>query len=141
MDTANNTSKRRWTIRLLLVLALVGIAFWMFEIGREFDVLIDNEAVTINDREYPNVQYANVVLDGEGKPLFFEADDRLIRKMAGKKHTLRVDILDDDQETVTKTVERQIKLNSDTKAWMISLPAVVGEAPDVFLPNPAQTGQ
>lgn len=142
MNTPNNTSKRRWAIRLLLVLALVGIAFLMYEIGKEYDVLIDNETVTIDGREYPAIEYASVVVDGgEDKPLAFEAEDRLIRKMAGRGHTLRVNILAGDGETVTRTIERQIKLNVDTKAWMISLPAVAAEAPGIFIRNPARAEQ
>ncbi len=135
--TVSNISKRRWTIRLLIIAALVGIAFWMYDIGKEYNVLVDNETVTIDGKEYPTVEYADLVVDGdEKKPLSFEADDRLVQKMVGKGHTLRVNILKDDQETLVKTIERHIKLNVDTRAWMISLPAVVGEAPNIFIPNP-----
>ena len=132
-----NVSKRRWIIRLLLLAVLVGIAFLMYDIGKEYTVLIDNETVTIDGKEYPAVEYADLVVDGEeNKAISFEMDDRLIQKMVGNGHTLRVKILKDDQETVTGTVERHIKLNIDTKAWMISLPAIVGEAPNIFIPNP-----
>ena len=135
--TVSNVSKRRWTIRLILLAALVGIAFLMYDIGKEYNVLIDNETVTIDGKEYPAVEYADLIVDGnEAKALSFEADDRLIQKMVGNGHTLRVKILKDDQETVVKTVERKIKLTVDPKAWMISLPAVVGEAPNIFIPNP-----
>lgn len=135
--TISNLSKRRWAIRLLLIAALIGVAFWMYEIGKEHSVLIDNETVTIGGKEYQAIDRADVILDGnEDKKLSFEADDRLIQKMVGRSHTLRVKILGDDEETVIGTVERHIKININTQALMLSLPAIVEEAPEIFIPNP-----
>lgn len=132
----SNVAKRRWAIRLILVAALVGVAFLMYDIGKEYSVLIDNDTVTIDGRKYPAIEYADLVIDGEKKALFFQEEDRLIRKLVGKEHTLLVKVLDDDEETVVETVERRVKLDVNTKAWMISLPAIVGGAPDIFIPNP-----
>jgi len=140
--TISAISKRRWTIRLILLAALVGVAFWMYEIGKEYSVLIDNETVTIGGNEYAAVGYATLTVDGDdAKPLSFEADDRLVQKMVARSHTLSVNILGEDGETVVKTVERRIKLNADAAAWMISLPAVAAEAPEIFIPNPLSKPQ
>lgn len=135
--TVSDISKRRLAVRLLLLAALIGIAFWMHEIGKEYSVLVDNETVTINGTEYPAVARAEVFLDGdETKGLSFEAEDRLVLKMVGRGHILRVNLLEEDGETVIRTIERRININVDTTAWMISLPAVTADAPGIFIPNP-----
>ena len=131
-------AKRRLAIRLALLLGMVALAFAMYHIGKEFNVLLDNETVTVDGTDYPMIDYAMLTIDGDDdKEIEIMADDRIIRKMVGKKHKLVLKIMAEDEETVVKTVERTITLNVDTKAWMVSLPAVANEAENIFVPNPA----
>lgn len=129
--------KRRIAIRLLLVAALVGVAFLMYNIGREYKVLLDNETVAVDGTEYPAVPYAELTIDGnENKKTEIFADDRIVEKMVGSRHSLMLTIMNEDDGKVIRTVERTFKLNVDTRKWMISLAAVAGGAENIFVPNP-----
>jgi hypothetical protein len=116
---------------------MIALGFLMYHIGKEYSVFLDNETVTINGGEYAAVGYGSLTIDGDEKQsLDFWADDRVIRKVLGKTHKLSVKILDEDDDSVIRTIERTVSLSIDTRAFMISLAAIAGEAEDIFVPNP-----
>ena len=101
-----NINKKRLVIRLALVALLVLLCFVLYYIGKEHEVLLDNKNVTIEGREYQEIPYMNVVVDGdEDKALEFYAGDRDVVKLKGPSHTLKISVINEDTEEVTKTVE------------------------------------
>jgi hypothetical protein len=128
---------RRAAVRLLVVAALVGIGFLMHRIGREFDVMIDNGAATIDGARYDGMEYGNVAIDaGKGSAFDIWAGDRVIKKMVGAKHKLTIKILNEDDDSVVKTVERDITIDFDTRAEMVSIGAIIAGARNILAKNP-----
>ncbi|MDR2780292.1 MAG: hypothetical protein LBB28_04120 [Synergistaceae bacterium] len=128
---------RRVAVQALVVLLLAGIGFLMYKIGREFDVIIDNGTVNIDGARYEAMDYGMVIIDGDEKKGFnMWAKDRVIKKMIGSEHRLSIQIMNEDDDSVVKTVERGITLGFDQRAMMVSIPAVIGDAPGILTPNP-----
>lgn len=138
--SAASTGIRRFIVRTILILFLIFLGVAMYHIGREYSVLLDNETVTIDGREYPVIAYGSLIIDGDEKNAAdIWENDRLLQKFVGTNHTLRVLVLNEDDGSVLNTAERRIKLDFDTSEWMISLAAVAGESENILIPNPAYT--
>ncbi|MDR1965382.1 MAG: hypothetical protein LBQ36_01615 [Synergistaceae bacterium] len=127
---------RRLAAQALVVLGLVALAFLMHAIGREFDVMIDNHAVDIGGSRHDAIAYGSVSIDGDAKGFDVWADDRVIKKMVGASHKLTIKILNEDDDSVIRTIERDIKIDFDTRAEMVSIAAIASGAPDILTPNP-----
>jgi hypothetical protein len=121
-------------IRAALVAALVAVAFAMYSIGKEHNVLLDNRAVTIDGVEYAALDTLALSIDGVKKN-DIKAGDRAAHKMVGRKHKITVSVMRPDK-TPEKTVERAVRFDSDMRKWMISLPALAAGAPDIYIPSP-----
>ena len=133
-----NTHGKRTFIRIGLLIVLIGFGFFLYNIGMEHQVLLDNKTVTIEGKTLEEIPYARLTIDGNGEnPFEFEAGDRDITKLIGSNHKLKLEILEEDQETVIKTVERNLPLGT-TPSMMISLPAILAEAGDITIPMPTE---
>ena len=134
--TTHNINKKRLVIRLSLVALLILLCFVLFYTGKEHEVLLDNKTATIGGREYQEIAYMNVVVDGdEEKTLEFYADDRDVVKLQGPSHTIKISVINEDTEEVIKTVERSLSLGV-VSSVMYSLPAIVEGAAEAELPLP-----
>lgn len=132
----SKTHGNRTFIRIGLFIALVGFGFFLFNIGMEHEVLLDNKTVTVDGKTMEEIPYARLTINGNAdEPFEFEAGDRDIAKLVGRNHSIKLEILKDDQETVIKTVERALPLGT-TQFLMISLPAILAEAGDITIPLP-----
>jgi hypothetical protein len=137
MNAGARVRTRRTVIRAIVVLFLVGVGFLMRKIGREFDVIIDNGTANIGGARYEAMEYGMVTIDGDAKKGFnMWAKDRVIKKMVGTAHKLSVQVVNEDDDSVLKTVERQITLGFNQRALMVSIPAILENAPDILTPNP-----
>ena len=108
-----NVNKRRLVIRVALVVLLVLLCFGLYYIGKEHDVYVDNKTVTIDGREYREIEYLALVVNGDEKDsVEYFAGDRDVLKLQGPNHTLRIIVMDEDTEEVIKTVERKLSLGT-----------------------------
>jgi hypothetical protein len=130
----SDVSNRRFAARAAIVAALVVLAFAMYNIGKEYNVLLDNKTVSIDGVEYPMLETVSLTLDGVKKN-DVKADARAAHKMVGKSHKIKIDVLRGDK-SVEKTVERTVKFSMNMRAWMISLPALAGGAKNIYVPSP-----
>lgn len=131
-----NVNKRRLVIRVALVVLLVLLCFGLYYIGKEHDVYVDNKTVTIDGREYQEIEYLALVVNGDEKDsVEYFAGDRDVLKLQGPNHTLKIIVMDEDTEEVIKTVERKLSLGT-TPAIMVSMPAIAEEAENIELPLP-----
>ncbi|MPN18858.1 hypothetical protein SDC9_166223 [bioreactor metagenome] len=104
-------------------------------------MLIDNKTAAIDGREYQEIAYMNVVVDGdEDKAMEFYAGDRDVVKLKGPSHRIKITVINEDTEEVIKTVERDLSLGA-VSSVMYSLPAIVDGAPTVELPLPHTEAQ
>ena len=108
-----NVNKRRLVIRIALVVLLVLLCFGLYYIGKEHDVYVDNKTVTIDGREYQEIEYLALVVNGDEKDsVEYFAGDRDVLKLQGPNHTLKIIVMDEDTEEVIKTVERKLSLGT-----------------------------
>ncbi len=131
-----NVNKRRLAIRLALVILLVLLCFGLNYIGKEHDVFLDNKTVTIDGKEYREIEYLSLVIDGNEKgSVEYYAGDRDLVKLRGPNHKIKITVMDEDSEEVIKVVERSVGLGT-VRAVMFSMPAIVEEAGNIELPAP-----
>ena len=131
-----NVNKRRLVIRVALVVLLIALCFGLYYIGKEHDVYVDNKTVTIDGREYQEIEYLALVVNGDEKDsVEYFAGDRDVLKLQGPDHTLRIIGMDEDAEEVIKAVERKLS-HGTTPAIMVSMPAIAEEAENIELPLP-----
>lgn len=119
----------RWYQRLIVVAGLIALGFWLFYIGREHRIFLDNK--TVNG--YNALEQVNVSLNG-GEIAELTPRDRYMRKVVGPEFELKAEILDGDGETVS-TITRKIVIGC-SKDIMISLPILAGGSEDFVMPAP-----
>jgi hypothetical protein len=134
MPESRNTRNRRLAIRIAILVALIVLGYSMYNIGKEYNVLLDNKTVTIDGIVYPMLDAVSLTVDGVKKN-DVRADVRVAQKMVGKSHRIKLEVLNGDK-SVAKTVERTVRFDLNMSAWMISLPALAAEATDIYVPSP-----
>jgi hypothetical protein len=91
------------------------------------------------------MSYGTVHIDEDTKGFEMRADeianDRFNKKMVGKNHKLTVKVINEDDDAVLKTVEREITIDFNPKAEMVSISAIIAEASDILVPNPLYSGE
>ena len=120
----------RWTERLILLAALVLLGLWLFYIGREHQIFLDNR--TFEDyRALPQVNVS--VNNGEVSEL--TARERDVKKIIGPKFTVKIETFNENGEISTK-LEREIKLCFLSKDIMINLPSLAAGNENFILAAP-----
>lgn len=120
----------RWTQRLILLAALIALGGWLFYIGREHQIFLDNR--TLNG--YKALEQVNVsVNNGEVSELMTR--ERTVNKVVGPKFTLKAQVFDEDGNII-QTLEREVKLCPMSKDIMINLPVFVSSDRGFIVPAP-----
>ena len=119
----------RWYQRLIVVAGLVALGFWLFYIGREHRIFLDNKSVN----DYKALEQVNVSING-GEAAELTPRDRDVRKVVGPEFELKAEIFDDKGE-ITNTITQKIVVGC-SKDIMISLPILAGGAEDFIVPSP-----
>ncbi len=119
----------RWFQRLILIAGLIILGIWLFFIGREHNIYLDNKSFG----EYKAFEQVNVKInDGEEAELL--PRDRDVRKAVGTKFKIYAEVFDEDGKIIN-TVEREI-FPKCSKDIMINLPAFVGGSEKFLMPAP-----
>ena len=119
----------RWYQRIIVLAGLIALGFWLFYVGREHQIFLDNKAVN----DYKPLEQVNVSING-GEAAELMARDRGMKKAVGPEFELKAEILDEKGEVVN-TITRTVKIGC-SKDIMISLPMLAGGAEDFVLPSP-----
>ena len=119
----------RWYQRILVVGGLVALGFWLFYIGREHQIFLDNKAVN----DVKPLEQVNVSING-GEAAELMPRDRDVRKAVGPEFELKAEIFDDKGEIVN-TITRKIIIGC-SKDIMISLPILAAGSEDFVMPSP-----
>ncbi len=118
-----------WYERLIIIAGLCALGVWLFFIGREHQIYLDNKAFG----EFVALEQVNVSING-GEAAELMARDRDVRKAVGLSFTLKAEVFDEKGEivnTLTRTIEPKC-----SKDIMINLPALVGGSEGFILPSP-----
>ena len=125
----------RWVQRLIVLAALIALGIWLFYIGREHQVFLDNKTLG----EFKALEQVNVsVNNGEVSELMTRERD--VRKVVGPKFEIKAEVFDEDGE-ISKTVVKEIVIDNLCKFQfsrdiMINLPALAAEAENFIVPAP-----
>ncbi len=134
-------NKKRLVIRLVLLALLVALGFLLYYYGKEHEVLLDNKTVNIGGQTYAAAEFVRITVNGDtDKQIELYAKERDMVKVTGPRHTIKVEIVDEDSDEVLRTEERVLDLGKASSV-MISVPAVAEKAPDVYLPLPGTMTQ
>ncbi|NLD05630.1 MAG: hypothetical protein GX672_07035 [Synergistaceae bacterium] len=136
-----SVNKKRLVIRLILLSLIVVVCFLLFYFGKEHELLFDNKTVEINGQSYEALEFVRITINGDAKKSIERySKERDVVKVSGPKHTIKVEIVDEDSDKVIKSEERVFNFGK-TSSLMISVPAVAEKAPDVYLPLPGSMTQ
>ncbi len=124
---------RRLLVSALLLAALVALGVYCYDAGRAYDLLVDNHDIALEETSYSGGRDINVIID-DNEPLEMAAQDTMVSTVAGKKHTLTVEILDENYE-VAETVTGKFTLKDPEKRFL-SIPAFLGKNEEWIIKNP-----
>lgn len=119
----------RWLQRLVVLAALIALGFWLFLIGREHNIYLDNRTMG----EHKALEQVNVSVNN-GKVSELLPRDRDVRKIVGIEFTVKAEVFDDKGEiinTITKTIYPKC-----SKDIMINLPAMAAGDEGFIVPAP-----
>ena len=124
--------------RTLVVLGLIALAVYLFYIGKGHTLLLDTNAVTIGDKELRSYASAVVSIDGKELNSSMGRAERIMVTVGGPKH--KIVIADAD---IDKKVERTLTIATFMNMVVVSIPAILGDAPEEhwvtpFAPPPAE---
>ena len=119
----------RWFQRLVLLAGLIALGIWLFFIGREHNIYLDNRTMG----EHKALEQVNVSIN-DGKVSELLPRDRDVCKVVGIKFEVKAEVFDDKGEiinTITKTIYPKC-----SKDIMINLPAMAAGDEGFIVPAP-----
>ncbi len=105
----------RWFQRLVVLAGLIALGFWLFFIGREHQIYLDNRALG----EFKPLELVKVSING-GKVSELFPRERDVRKVVGRKFELKVEVPEIYKTPLVDTIYLDF-----SKDIMINLPAFV----------------
>ena len=122
-----------------VVLGLIVLAAYLFYIGKGHMLLLDTNAVTIDDKELRSHASATVSVDGKKLNSSMGRAERAMVTVRGPKHKI---VIIDDADT-DKKVEKTFTIPTFMDRVIVSIPAILGNAPSErwvaqFIPPPPQ---
>ncbi|MBQ9419671.1 MAG: hypothetical protein IJU31_04760 [Synergistaceae bacterium] len=119
----------RWFQRLVLLAALVALGIWLFYIGREHQIFLDNKT----SGEFKALEQVNVTING-GEPVELMTRERDLRKTVGPEFEIKAEVFNEDGEIIN-TITKTIKINF-SKDIMINLPTFAAGEENFIVPAP-----
>ncbi|MDR1622930.1 MAG: hypothetical protein LBS00_11200 [Synergistaceae bacterium] len=131
-------TRRSLIQRACVVLGLIALGACLFYIGKGHTLLIDTNAVTIDDAELRSWASATVSVDGKKLNSSMGRAERVMVDVSGPKHTI---VIVNDADT-DKKVEKTFRIPTFMDMAVVSVPAILGGAPaehwvTPFTPPPA----
>ena len=134
-------SKRRLLIRILAVAVVLGIAAWMFVIGRGHTIYFDNKELSANGEVYSPFYKVEVFVNDQSVAKLREGDRGMVTTM-GQKFKMVLHITPKkDAKKVGSAVTLEIPYNMD--GIVLNLPALLSGAEESvymseFIPAPVE---
>jgi len=117
--------RKRIIIRTALVAALILIGIFLYVIGKEHKVVIDNRDISVGDIIY-NASTTYVVWVDNQEIGVIKKGERKIAKVAGVSHKIVVEEIKDNVLTGER-YEKRFKLKTNESA-MVNIPALTNNA-------------
>ena len=119
----------RWFQRLVVLAGLIALGVWLFFIGREHQIFLDNK----NLNDFKAFEQVNVSINS-GSPIELMPNDREVVKTVGPKFTIKAEVFDEEGE-ISSTIETTVRVNL-SKDIMINLPAFAGGSENFIVAAP-----
>jgi hypothetical protein len=119
------SNSRSFIQRTCVVLALIVLLVYLFYIGKGHTLLLDTNAVTINNEELR--AYASTAVSVNGKAIRnpMGRAQRVSVTVMGPKHTIVIS----DTANADNIVERTLIIPTFVDRIVVSIPAIIGDAP------------
>ncbi len=118
------TFNRKTWIRLAIIVLILAFSVFLFFIGRQHTVLVDNKTITVNGTEVKALQLVEVQIN-KLDALELAARDRDKFEVTGQTHEVKVVYTDSNWEEHVITRKFKIPLMQDMV--MILIPALVAD--------------
>lgn len=129
----HNLKMKRTLIRISIIIILIFLGIFLYTIGKEHKVLIDNVDVTVNDTYYISDTNYNVWVNNQEIGLL-EKGKRKVAMVVGKNHKIIVQEIK-NKELIGEKYEKMFNLKSNENAT-INLPAMINNA-DIWIKKQA----
>ena len=122
--TGGKYLKRKIIIRTILAITLILIGIFLYVIGQEHKLLIDNKDIIINENTYTaNTDYI-IWLDNREIGVI-EKDERIVAKVTGVSHKIVIEAIN-DKVASGKKFEKVFKFKNNEVA-VINIPAIIND--------------
>lgn len=118
-----------WFQRLLVIAGLAALGIWLFYIGREHKIFLDNK----NFEDFKAFEQVNVRINN-GEEIELMQRERSFAKVVGPKFEVEAKIFDENGE-ISDTVTRTVKI-CFSKDIMINIPVFAVSDDGFILPAP-----
>ena len=120
-----------WIIKSVLILAIIVLAVFLYVIGKEHIIFVENNTFTIDGNVYEPYDLVRVTIDG-GEPVEIKKPrgrslGRAKVSTTGLNHKVVVEILDDD-DNVIETKEAKFKVKNNVEELLLNIPAFMHDA-------------
>src|SRR6056297_306808 len=128
-------------IKSVLIIGIIVLAVFLYVIGKEHVVFVENNTFTIDGKVYEPYDLVRVTLDG-GEPVEIKKPrgrslGRAKVSTTGLNHKVLVEILDDD-DNVIESKETKFKVKNHVEELLLNVPALMHDA-DGWVANNEKT--
>ncbi|MCL1941625.1 MAG: hypothetical protein FWG09_06755 [Synergistaceae bacterium] len=113
---------------------IVAFSTFLFYIGREHQIFIDNKTIELEDESFRALKFVRVSVN-DASPIELMARERDLVKVVGPSFMFRVEVMDEYGEEVEKVIEKELRLGFG-KNVMLSMPLLALDRDDYILPPP-----
>lgn len=91
---------KRILVNIVIVLCFAGLAYFCYDEGKSYNLILENLSYTVDGVEHPGIEAMQVTIDDSGDPIYMLEGDQMPGVAAGKKHNLKIEILDEDDKVI-----------------------------------------
>jgi hypothetical protein len=117
-------TRRSLIQRSAALFGLMGLAVFLFYIGKGHTLLLDTNAITLNGQEISSADNVEVSVDGQ-EPESMGRAERSMVSVGGPTHTIQIEVIDGDG----RKVEAKFTVPTFMDMAVVSIPAILGNAP------------
>lgn len=91
---------KRFLVDVAIVLCFAALGYYCYDAGKTYSIILSNAPYAMDGTEHPAIEAMQVTIDGKGDPIYLLEDDSMVGSTSGKKHTLKIEILDEDDKPI-----------------------------------------
>lgn len=122
---------KRLIIRIASLLVIILVCVFLFNIGKQHSILLDNKTVTINEQELKGFKFLEVQLD-KNETQEMTKNERIEDKVMAQTHKITVVYTENNTE---KEFTTKFKLPLMEKAFILSIPTMIAypDTPEIWI--------